>query len=840
MVKILRIYTLIALTTFSADLATAQKTTALWLFDEPQGLYPSHVMDDQSENDYPLVIGPGGMIVEGLFGNALEPIAQPPVILPEGEAGFGLAPLPVPEGRTIEPLNWMNANFCAFMTSGENHLRKEVGLPEVTQTKLNLGNFDWTVEFWYKSSNRSDTQGVVFEIGQGPRGENDLITSLSLNQAGDGFILYNAPAKRKIEISSDPSALEPQEARWHHFTFVYVSDRRILNHFVDGSLISTIPDVLLEALAEGEEDYMSIGRNGRWGNPLPGCIDELRFSEGVVYQDFFTPPESFAWPYNDVNKTVDLVKGPPLLFDKTVKTHNAINLGSRKHLFIDDAFIERMENITFVVNPPRKAERVIENIEGPFRKHLTIIEDEDGVIRLYNSIHDDFLAVRRSKDGINWENPDLGRGSYRGQKNIVLQEMVGGLGNPFIDPNGPPETRWKYISGYHRRGIYVYTSPDGYTWTRHKTSILPFRSGTQSCSFYDDQRQMYVGYHRTGIFSTPAGATCRGSVVTETKDLYHPIQFKPMTQEEYLHAADSLRLRQPLPWYLDNGPLTPGGFGLEFPHSFDPEEMDPVGVDFYVTKAIKYPWAPDTYFAFPIAYFHYEADGPVTRQILMDPERMRGSGPIETQISVSRDGLNWKRYPRPAYVGNGLHQGWPVNQAYLAQGMVKRGDEIWQYYFGTEIYHSSYQRDESRRAVYRLVQRLDGFISADAPYDRYGTIITKPFIFKGSRLMLNIDTDALGYTQVGFLDERGQPIPGFSVDDCIYINGDFIATEVEWIKNTAEFRGVSATTEEELVSMADKVRSDTDVSELAGRIVRLVFRMRGTKLYALQFTSKNE
>ncbi len=836
MIKILPVSTLLAVMIFCVMPAAAQQTTALWLFDESPGLYPSHVLDDQSENDYPLVIGPGGMIVEGLFGNALEPVEQPPVELPDGEARFGLAPLPVPEGRTMEPLNWRNANFCAFMTSGENHLRKEVGFPQVTATKLNLGNFDWTVEFWYKPTQKTGAEGVVFEIGTGPRGENKNFTRLSLTAGRDGFILFNAPMRRTYTIPSDQKALDPEQSKWHHLAFVYAADPHVLTHFVDGKLAAAVPDVVLAALETGEEDYMSIGRSGLWKDPLPGRIDELRFSEGVVYPEPFSPPGSLAPP----NEKIKLVKGPPLLFADNPEPEEIKDLGDRKHLFIDDAFIQSSENIEFVVNPPRKAERVIEDIKGPFRKHLTIVEDEDGVIRLYNSIHDDFLAVRTSKDGINWKIPDLGRGTYRGQKNIVLKEMVGGLGNPFIDPNGPPETRWKYISGYHRRAIYVYTSPDGYTWSRHKTSILPFRSGTQSCSFYDDQRQLYVGYHRTGIFRTPGGATQRGSVLSESDDLYRPVPYTPLTQQDYFDLADSLRLREPLPWYLDNGPLTPGGFGLELPHRFDPEPMDPVGIDFYVTKAIKYPWAPDTYLAFPIAYFHYEADGPVTRQILMDPARNRGSGPIETQISVSRDGVNWKRFPRPAYVGNGLHQGWPVNQAYLAQGMVRRGDEIWQYYFGTEIYHSSYNRDESKSAVYRVVQRLDGFISADAPYDTFGTIITKPFTFKGNRLVLNIDTDALGYAQVGFLDEQGSPIPGYSVDDCIYINGDFIRTEVEWMKNTEQFTGVSPKTEEELVELAGRVRSDTDVSELAGKTVHLVFRMRGTKLYALQFTTKKQ
>jgi hypothetical protein len=92
--------------------------------------------------------------------------------------------------------------------------------------------------------------------------------------------------------------------------------------------------------------------------------------------------------------------------------------------------------------------------------------------------------------------------------------------------------------------------------------------------------------------------------------------------------------------------------------------------------------------------------------------------------------------------------------------------------------------------------------------------VTKPLTFEGNRLVLNIDTDATGYAQVGFQDESGNPIEGFTVDDCVYINGDFVDKEVEWL------------------------RKGFDVSELEGRTVRLVFRMRGSKLYAMQFVRR--
>ena len=178
---------------------------------------------------------------------------------------------------------------------------------------------------------------------------------------------------------------------------------------------------------------------------------------------------------------------------------------------------------------------------------------------------------------------------------------------------------------------------------------------------------------------------------------------------------------------------------------------------------------------------------------------------------MSRNGLDWKRYPEPAYVGIGRHQGRDVVTAYIGHGMIRRGEELWQYYFGETQYHSAIAKDPDGRGVYRLVQRLDGFISLDSPYGHETTAVTKPLTFTGDRLQLNVDTDAVGYMQVGFLDEQGQDIEGYTVDDCVYINGDFIAKEVDWLETGA------------------------DLSPLAGRTVQVVLRMRGAKLYAMQF-----
>jgi hypothetical protein len=181
---------------------------------------------------------------------------------------------------------------------------------------------------------------------------------------------------------------------------------------------------------------------------------------------------------------------------------------------------------------------------------------------------------------------------------------------------------------------------------------------------------------------------------------------------------------------------------------------------------------------------------------------------------VSRDGLNWKRYPRPAYVGIGEYG--DMGRYYMVtmvQGMVRRGDEIWQYFAGSPEYHSAWLRDkpQGRRGVFRMVQRHDGFVSVDADYTG-GSIVTKPLKFEGSRLKLNINTGAAGYARVGILDEDGEPIEGYSVDDCVWINANTLEQTVEWLERGA------------------------DLSALSGRVIRLRFDMRGAKLFAMQFT----
>ena len=147
----------------------------------------------------------------------------------------------------------------------------------------------------------------------------------------------------------------------------------------------------------------------------------------------------------------------------------------------------------------------------------------------------------------------------------------------------------------------------------------------------------------------------------------------------------------------------------------------------------------------------------------------------------------------------------------MEQGMIRRGDEIWQYYTGTPHTHGAYDPSvaEGNGGLRRLVQRLDGFISADANYT--GAEFTTPLLtFSGTSMKLNVDCSAMGEVWVEIRDERNCPFPGYRMDESISVDRNHIAAPVRW-------------------------KERDNVGELTGRPVRLHFKLRACKIYAFQF-----
>jgi hypothetical protein len=257
---------------------------------------------------------------------------------------------------------------------------------------------------------------------------------------------------------------------------------------------------------------------------------------------------------------------------------------------------------------------------------------------------------------------------------------------------------------------------------------------------------------------------------------------------------------KPWPFEASPAPIWDANWALPRPTNGELPQID-TGGQVYRFKGIKYPWAPDVYFAFPWRFLHGE-----------DLNVRPGSF-----LMVSRDGENWRRYEPPYYFQPGWElEGREVLEALMEQGMVRRGDEIWQYgtvrftEHGGALYGGEEHEGGVHDRLVRLTQRLDGFVSLDAG-EEPGTVVTRPLIYEGQQLVLNVA--ARGSVRVGLLGQDGQPIPGFTLDDCDPITADSTRHAVSW-------------------------GGQRDVSPHAGRVVQLALELRDAKVFALQFVAE--
>jgi hypothetical protein len=450
-----------------------------------------------------------------------------------------------------------------------------------------------------------------------------------------------------------------------------------------------------------------------------------------------------------------------------------MNIGSAKQLFVDGALFASSRGITLTVNPPRKTGEQCIVADRPWESHRvcaynSVLED-GGVYKMwYDAIDNEggrWLCYATSSDGVRWDKPSLGMVEYHGasDNNIVfpLEQRSHEPGCVFIDnnPDCPPDARYKMVCTYDGPGgnaTYVYQSADGLRW-RSLSDKPSFRnSDTGNVAFWDERIGRYVAYLRTW---TP---------------------MRMVGRCEFDDLAD---------------------FGKE-QVVFGYDKDDPPDVDFYTNAAVKYPFAENVYLIFPSAYFHY-------------PEppagEYRNDGPLDIRFAVSRDGINFSRPGRGPYIGLGVEGSWDDSALYMTTGMIRRDEEIWQYYAGYDFTHGAYKvnREKNKGIISRVVQRLDGFVSADAAYAG-GELTTAPVVFSGSRLELNVDAGVAGSVQVEMLDGDGNPIPGFTLVEADAIKLNHIARTVTW-------------------------RGKDDVSALAGAPVRLRFVMRDAKLYAFRF-----
>ena len=186
-----------------------------------------------------------------------------------------------------------------------------------------------------------------------------------------------------------------------------------------------------------------------------------------------------------------------------------------------------------------------------------------------------------------------------------------------------------------------------------------------------------------------------------------------------------------------------------------------------------------------------------------DIARAATPGVNDVVFMSSRDGTTFDRSFMEAYIRPGLMvENWRERGVYVGRGIVQTSPKELSIYSRQHRYLPSVH-------IRRYSIRTDGFVSVNAGYSG-GEFTTSPFVFSGSSLELNYSTSAVGSVRVELQDERGEALPGYGMDDCPEIFGDEIDGTARWSRGP-------------------------DVGGLAGKPVRLRFRLSDADIYAFKF-----
>lgn len=177
---------------------------------------------------------------------------------------------------------------------------------------------------------------------------------------------------------------------------------------------------------------------------------------------------------------------------------------------------------------------------------------------------------------------------------------------------------------------------------------------------------------------------------------------------------------------------------------------------------------------------------------------------------TSRDGVTFHRWDE-AFVRPLARQRdtWVYGDNFIFWGMVTTPPPLADAPEELSLYGTEGYWEGTSTSVRRYALRMDGFVSLHASFAG-GEVLTRPLVFAGGNLALNLATSAAGAVQVEIQDATGNAIPGYALDDCCEIIGNDLRHIVRW-------------------------RGGGDVRQLAGKPVRLRFALRDADLYAFQF-----
>ena len=478
-----------------------------------------------------------------------------------------------------------------------------------------------------------------------------------------------------------------------------------------------------------------------------------------------------------------------------------IDIADRKQLFVDDLLVDEASRISpyqyrptkYADNPVMVADRPCEmGTMGGRHSGVEIVgqtvlyDEEEEIFKMWYVAWALEKGKRpwcyaTSKDGYNWDKPDLGLIEFQGDTKNNLLGIHGepSYYNTFKDNRDPdPQRRYKAQGEMHGPGGHVPPggmvnaySPDGLNWTYNNKAVVMYPTNVADANSvlgWDHLRQKYVGYFRPGHPLAPEIDNIGQHRHIRTVGYAESDDFEDWTDTAMMLAPDA-----------DD----------RVDHQYQ-----------YFTAGI----VGEFYLGFLMVHKTHE-------QIW------------DVFLMSSRDGFNWNWVDRNMPF---LYRGevGSYDAGYLMpSGPIQHDGQVWIYYTGFSGAHSANPTN--------LGDKCEMTINlATMPEDRWagllagpnqGRIITRPFTFKGSKLFIDIDASTPQSlpkdemmmfdeceVRASITDQSGGKIDGFSFERSSRILESGVH-EVSW--------------------------EGADLSRLEGEPVRLHLEIRSACLYSIQF-----
>jgi len=360
-------------------------------------------------------------------------------------------------------------------------------------------------------------------------------------------------------------------------------------------------------------------------------------------------------------------------------------------------------------------------------------------VAAFESGTENVVCFATSRDGIEWDKPDLGLIDYRGSKanNIVVRSSeFANFDECFCvikDRQAKDAARrykaifWAPQHDDHPHSVWSATSPDGIQWRPSEQPILgPVADATSF--FYDHLRDRYVAVPRPLDDQISKSISFSDDFQTWTKPR---TVLRPLPEKE--HAGES---REQI-------------YNM-YPFTYE---------SLYLGIAQVYYWHP--------------------------------RWALEGEWMFSRDCVQWVRPEpwRPHVPVGGPGEFDRANNAFSSAGPIRVGDELYFYYSGRSYRHREYHQYDHGQAeqdsgpweaaIGLATLRVDGFASVNARYGPDRHVTTRPLLLHGRKLFVNAKCD-WGSVRVGLLAEDGTPWDGFGAQDCDPLRRDATRIPISW------------------------------------------------------------